>query len=36
MTIDRALAYADLRMANPDNSAYLVDYLGNEMFFRMN
>ncbi|CAG7966595.1 unnamed protein product [Penicillium nalgiovense] len=36
MTIDRALAYADLRMADPEDSAYLVDYLGNEMSFRVN
>ncbi|CAI7565492.1 unnamed protein product [Penicillium glandicola] len=31
MTIDRALAYADLRMSDPDHSVALVDHLGNEM-----
>lgn len=32
MTIDRALAYADLRMSDPDNSVAVVDHLGNELF----
>ncbi|KAJ5373284.1 hypothetical protein N7517_005290 [Penicillium concentricum] len=31
MTIDRALAYADLRMSDPDNSVSLVDHHGNEL-----
>ncbi|KAJ5194034.1 hypothetical protein N7491_001370 [Penicillium cf. griseofulvum] len=31
MTIDRALAYADLRMSDPVNSVAIVDHLGNEL-----
>ncbi|KAJ5963658.1 uncharacterized protein N7479_003534 [Penicillium vulpinum] len=31
MTIDRALAYADLRLLDPVNSVTLVDHLGNEI-----
>ncbi|KAJ5608117.1 hypothetical protein N7537_004736 [Penicillium hordei] len=34
MTIDRALAYADLRMSDPDNSVTVLDHLGNELFYR--
>ncbi|EKV19748.1 serine threonine protein kinase [Penicillium digitatum] len=34
MTIDRALAYADLRMLDPDNAIAVLDHLGNELFYR--
>ena len=34
MTIDRALAYADLRMSDPDNSVTVLDHLGNELVYR--
>ncbi|KAK4867569.1 hypothetical protein LT330_001079 [Penicillium expansum] len=34
MTIDRALAYADLRMMDPDHSVAVIDHLGNELFYR--
>lgn len=31
MTMARALAYADLRMADPANAPLRIDHLGNEM-----
>ncbi|KGO76060.1 hypothetical protein PITC_006030 [Penicillium italicum] len=34
MTIDRALAYADLRLLDPDNAVAVIDHLGNELFYR--
>jgi hypothetical protein len=31
MVVARALAYADLRLADPEDSVAVIDYLGNEL-----
>ena len=34
MTFDRALAYADIRLSDPDNSISVLDHLGNHLLYR--